>query len=139
MIEPLVAMKKKRAFLLTVLGILFIVLGSFSFITIFPVLISTKQSIPILIIWIIYGLFMIITGVGILFLKAWARILALVYVGIKMIRLIVGSIRDINTMVQKSVEPVVIFSGIWLTIVFLIIGCGIIYYLASSKVKDQFK
>ena len=134
----LISMKKKGSLLLTVLGILFILFGCINFLSIFLYSLAIISTLS-LIYWIIYGVLFIITGAGILLLKSWARLLAVALVGIKMIQLTVGSIQDINIMVKKSVESIVIAAEIGLTIVFLGIGGGIIYYLASTKVKEKFQ
>lgn len=134
-------MEKKRSVSLSILGILFILngLGGFKTIFLYPAIVKN-------LVFLTYGVFytvaVIITGVGILLLRRWARIMALFFVAIKTIQLIAGIITDIP-MIKKSAEFASVHppisSLIIATIIIFIVGCGVMYYLTRPKIKEQFK
>ena len=129
-------MSRKRSTGLTILGVFLILLGLSSFGVLFLLM-------PKPILWsicvVIQGLFVFITGVGILLLKPWARIITLVLILIKMVQVGANSIIDINTMIRKSAGFGAVFGGIVMMVVGILIAIGFIYYLTRPSVKEQFK
>lgn len=130
-------MLRNRSVGLTILGIFFILFGLLSFGPIF-LLPSMSKNLPLLVYVALYGLVMFITGIGILRLKSWARIIALVLIVIKMVQVGAGTIVDINTMIRKSAGFGAVFGGIVVMVVGILVSIGLIYYLTRPSVKEQF-
>ena len=127
----------KRLWGITLLGIFLTIAGIGSFIVFFakayPVIKGTSAS------WVtpIFAFLYLISGIGILFLKSWARWIA---IGCSLYFAAMTTVRAI-TWLQRfgdaSGEAVgqVVMSGALTVAVHLFV----LYYLTRSKVKEQFK
>ncbi len=131
-------MKNKESIVLKILGIVFIITGLLSVILLIQTS-SAIKTVPWQLYWLIGSALFLIAGFGILSLKQWARILALVLVCIKTIQVSVGTARDTRILIENSADSLVIYSGIGMTLLACVIGFGIIYYLTRTKVKEQFR
>lgn len=131
-------MNKKRSIGLTASGIICLVIAVYSFIYIFIAPDITRRTL-LHVYWIMWGSSFFITGIGLISVKAWARVFALVLISISVVRLVLWSVRDVFLMVENSVDCVVILSWIGVVLVSIIMQCGFIYYLACDKVKKQFR
>jgi len=131
--------KVKRFKGLTIIALVFILLGLFTLSSLFYHS-YILRNIPYLIYFILYGLVPIIIGIGIFALKKWARIAAIIVITINAIDAAYKTIIDIKrwgaglhefqiTFLLFSAFLIIIAVGLW----------GIIlYYLTRPKVKEQF-
>ena len=131
-------MDNKKPASIKVLGNIFIITGILGFVSILWVP-DVLKTTPLQILWFAWGLLFIVTGIGILNLKNWARILALVLVTIKAIQVFIGSINDTIILIKIYPESGTKYLGVSISIIVFVIGCGLIYYLLSPKLKEKFK
>jgi hypothetical protein len=131
-------MNIKKPVGIIILGALFVLNSLFGYIYIFKTLKSgnPSQFQVYMLIW--SGIFFVV-GIGVIKLKKWSRILALILVGIKTIQMLIGSIRDTLTLLKISAEPIVITVAIITTILIVAIAGWIIHYLTRPNIIERFK
>lgn len=110
-----------------VIGWYFVIIAILQIVEFLRSLSSENGQFPIL------AVFYIITGIGLLFLKGWARISGIV-LGILHV-LLSGIFSIVAVFSGKQQTPALLLFGLFYTGV----GIAIIYYLTLSKVKEQFK
>ena len=130
-------MNAKPSIGIIIAGCLFIVSGVLGFITIINTP-DTFKTLQVLFLRAIWSISLIVSGIGILYLKNWARLSAIIIIGIKISLTLWNSIKDLLTLRSLSSDQIVIYFGFCLIIVYVIIGFFGIYYLSSSSVKKQF-
>ena len=131
-------MKNKRPIGLIILGLILIIIGllGIDYILKAPNIIKT---VPKLILWVFWTASFLVAGVGILSLREWARILAIVLIAVKTVQVISGSIKDTRTLINISADPISIYVVIGMTVFILLTGGYAIYYLSTSRIKNLFK
>ncbi len=127
-------MEKKRSVGVTVVGVLFII---FPVSNIFLAGILGYYYTPLQ--YLFRGFFVlypVITGIGILLLKEWARKLAIIFA-------ILTTILAIFVCLAKSfINPEIFFKNVYdliANISMIIIGSLLLYFFTRPKVKEQFK
>lgn len=127
-------MKNKKPIGIIILGLILIIIGllGIAYVLKFP---GVLKTVPKLIIWVLWTASFFIAGIGILSLKKWARLLAIVLVAVKTAQVTMGSIKDTRTLINISAEPSSIYVVIGMTIFIFIIGGWTIYFLSTSRVK----
>lgn len=99
----------------------------------------TVKTIPKLLLLVSWCTVLVITGVGILYLKKWARISATTLIAIKTIQSFVGSATDLHKLINHSADSIVIFVGIGLIVCILTVGSLSIYFFSRPVIKRQFR
>jgi len=131
-------MEKKRSKGITILASIIIISGvisiSLSLLTIY----RYPRFIPSFLYVISWGTLIIASGIGLLKLKKWARILTLILVAIKMPQICIGSFTDVQRMFTNPVAIGTIMAAIGITLVSLMPGIIVLYYFTRPKVKEQF-
>jgi len=128
-------MLKDKRIGIAVIGWIFIfggAISSFTFLTFYRVL-STVALYNFF-----YGLIMFIIGIGIVKLKRWARIMAIIFITIIIIQVSVGTLYDIS-IIRESAASEMLYLVYIVGIVFNLIAIGLIYFLTCPSVKKQFK
>lgn len=133
-------MEKKRSVGIIVLGV-FLLINSLRIIAglIFSIGIGMG---PISLFLALYlfgsGTVAIISAVGLLLLKNWARILTLILIVLNIIRASLYFIKGVNVSASFGGRQVLFPMAVELAII-VIVGILIVCYLNSPKVKEQFK
>ena len=132
-------MAKKRSIGLTIVGVYCILSGLAGFVLALFLMLKKPLFFVYFVYTMLYGLVVSFTGIGILRLKSWARIMALVLIAIQCIQGSVRSIRDINKMREYGAPNFAINMSLFMLVIIVGIGISIIYYLTRPSVKEQFK
>jgi len=131
-------MEKKRSVGIIVLGV-FLLINS---LRIIAGLIFSIGMGPISLFLALYlfgsGTVAIISAVGLLLLKNWARILTLILIVLNIIRASLYFIKGVNVSASFGGHQVLFPMAVELAII-VIVGILIVCYLNSPKVKEQFK
>lgn len=129
-------MSNKPAIILKILGLLFILTSLTSIAA--PWINKTSDNMLLVVYSISYAVIMFTTGIGLLRMWRWSRIVAIVILVIKLIELLFNSVKDINTMLNDPVGRAAIPIGIAICLIFVLIIGYLIFFLLRPTTKNQF-
>ena len=129
-------MKNNISIGLKLLGLFFVLFACFSMATLF--LNKTTGNLLLVVYSILYALISFITAVGIFKLKPWARVVAILFLVVKMLEIIIGSFKDINAILGTHGGVKAVPAAIGLTVAFVVIDVLLIFYLMRPSIRAQF-
>ena len=129
-------MDKQSTTILRILGYFFILLAIFSISS--PFLNKTSGNVFFTGYLILYSIIMLITAIGLFKMWHWARIAAIILLIAKIIQIVAGSIKDINTLLGDHLGREVVLIAFGGSVPILVIGF-FIFYLLQPTIRNLFK